>query len=802
MAGRFNLGTLTVDMVAKTAGFAQGMTAAERASARWRKSVQKDINAVKSAALGMAAGVGAALGVAFTFKKFIDETVAAQHEQAQLAAVLKSTSEAAGYSQKQLNAMAEAMSAASTASSGEINNAQTTLLAYTNIVGEDFPRALQAAVDMSARLGTSLVSSAELVGKALDIPSQGMTALSRQGFKFSEDQKIVIKRLEETGRLAEAQSIIMEALEESYGGAAKAARDTLGGALTSLGNTINMMFASQQDMQGLTDSINDLSDTLSRPEFSQAISNLGAGIAWVASVAAQAVISVGTLGESVAAMVYGIAADDVVRLKAQAESLRKQIATNENLNFKWAQKKAEQQREELAIVEKRIKQAEELQRLQEKAQKPVAKKSVDEGFELKLAKQAEAAQKAAEEARKAAEARKKAIDDVIGSLKREYETFKLVGHEITVYDLKAKGATPTQIKQAQAIIDKIKVLQEEADAAAKVVKTYDQLKAQLDPVAAAQERYKATIKEIEESSATAAEKVQLTALAIKKLNEEISKGATVAAPTYRHDTNISGALGDMLNISQAGEELSSWYADQFVLQEENLARQLEAHKNNLDEQERARKEYSDNMVAIDAQLVERQEELQKASMVATSAFLQEQSQVALNQLAALGKESSAIYKTLFLANQAAAIANTIINTEEAAIAALKLGPVAGLIMSNVVRGLGYASVGIIAGTTLAGMAHSGIDEIPREGTWLLDKGERVVDTKTNMDLKSYLQEKKEHGSGVVVNVYEDRSKAGRVEESTNDQMQTVIDIFVSDIAADGRSAGAIQRKFGLAAQGY
>lgn len=39
---------------------------------------------------------------------------------------------------------------------------------------------------------------------------------------------------------------------------------------------------------------------------------------------------------------------------------------------------------------------------------------------------------------------------------------------------------------------------------------------------------------------------------------------------------------------------------------------------------------------------------------------------------------------------------------------------------------------------LAGVAHSGLDSIPREGTYLLDRGERVVARDTNRDLKDFL----------------------------------------------------------------
>lgn len=45
----------------------------------------------------------------------------------------------------------------------------------------------------------------------------------------------------------------------------------------------------------------------------------------------------------------------------------------------------------------------------------------------------------------------------------------------------------------------------------------------------------------------------------------------------------------------------------------------------------------------------------------------------------------------------------------------------------------------VASTSLMGMAHDGIDNIPREGTWLLDGGERVLNPNQNRDLTQYLR---------------------------------------------------------------
>lgn len=109
--------------------------------------------------------------------------------------------------------MAAAMEGITTKSAGEFNQAQTVLLGFTNIVGEQLPQALKQAANFSVRTGADMKSAAETVGRALDIPSVGMASLARQGFKFSESQIEAAEKLEQTGRIAEAQQIVLNALE-------------------------------------------------------------------------------------------------------------------------------------------------------------------------------------------------------------------------------------------------------------------------------------------------------------------------------------------------------------------------------------------------------------------------------------------------------------------------------------------------------------------------------------------------------------------------------------------------------------
>lgn len=104
-------------------------------------------------------------------------------------------------------------------------------------------------------------------------------------------------------------------------------------------------------------------------------------------------------------------------------------------------------------------------------------------------------------------------------------------------------------------------------------------------------------------------------------------------------------------------------------------------------------------------------------------------------------EQSGSFKTMFLMQQSMAFASAIVSAHLAAVqttADITLPFVGKIPAASAILGFGYANAGIIAAQTLAGMAHDGIDNVPNEGTWLLDKGERVVDSRTNADLKNYL----------------------------------------------------------------
>lgn len=167
--------------------------------------------------------------------------LATQEEAAQqkLGAVLRSTGYAAGFSAGELTKQASALQELTTFGDEAIVNLQAILATFTQIKGDNFTAATRAALDMSAVLGQDLKESATQLGKALNDPVLGVTALRRVGVSFNASQTEVIKNLAQTGRVAEAQALILKELSVEFGGAAEAASKSGTGGIKQLKNALS-----------------------------------------------------------------------------------------------------------------------------------------------------------------------------------------------------------------------------------------------------------------------------------------------------------------------------------------------------------------------------------------------------------------------------------------------------------------------------------------------------------------------------------------------------------------------------------
>jgi hypothetical protein len=175
--------------------------------------------------IGAAGGIYAlGRGIRFVASEYTESARAG----AQTDAVIKSTGRAAGISRSHVEGLAGALSRKAAIDDELIQSGANVLLTFKQIRNEAgrgnkmFDRATAAALDLSVAFGKDMRSSSVMVGKALNDPIKGITALNRVGVTFSEKQKEQVAALVESGDKLGAQKIIIKELESQVKGSAKA----------------------------------------------------------------------------------------------------------------------------------------------------------------------------------------------------------------------------------------------------------------------------------------------------------------------------------------------------------------------------------------------------------------------------------------------------------------------------------------------------------------------------------------------------------------------------------------------------
>lgn len=178
---------------------------------------------LKKIAIG--GGIALAGAVAFGVRSLAD----LQRSQAQTAAVIKSTGGAAGVSAQQVRDLAEAQENLTTVDDKVIQDGENLLLTFTGIGKQVFPQATKAMVDLGVAMAggnveqVDLKASAIQLGKALNDPVKGITALTRVGVSFSKEQQKQIKNAVKHGNVLKAQKLILSELNKEFGKAGEAA---------------------------------------------------------------------------------------------------------------------------------------------------------------------------------------------------------------------------------------------------------------------------------------------------------------------------------------------------------------------------------------------------------------------------------------------------------------------------------------------------------------------------------------------------------------------------------------------------
>ncbi|MDT4838488.1 hypothetical protein FQZ97_722460 [compost metagenome] len=285
----------------------------------------------------------------------------------------------------------------------------------------------------------------------------------------------------------------------------------------------------------------------------------------------------------------------------------------------------------------------------------------------------------------------------------------------TLYKLALDGATESQLKQASAALKAIDIFEKQQKA---------------------QEDYKAVVASLRTEEEHLTDQLKERLRIIESMpdlpegerREQTSRAIDAAfatAPQFEGlDATIGGPASEFMRLGDAEKDLEDWYATQLELlaqhRQERAGLTAEWDAQELD----LKRQHEQALANIE----------QNRQLVALSA-----AESTFGSLADMAKtyagEQSGIYRTLFLAEKAAAIARSTIAIQEGiALAAANPFPLNLAAMASVAA----ATAGLVGNIAAVGMAHDGIDSVPATGTWLLEKGERVTTAETSAKLDSTL----------------------------------------------------------------
>lgn len=302
---------LVVRIVGDTRSLEQSYKRAQAATGRFGRQMESAGRGAVVASIGFR-GLGRAVGYASAsflgaagfvtaVKAGFNEMLAGQAVAADTAAVLRSTGHVAGVTAGRVDDLAKSLQRMSGYDDEAVASAENLILTFTNVrdvagKGNDvFTQTIKSTLDLSRRFDQDLSTSAVQLGKALQDPVRGVTALRRAGISFSESQQRTIRHLVETGRVLDAQKIVLREVRRETGAAAEAYGKTMAGQIDILkGNLTNLAGEIAQtlnpEVKRLTENFNKW---LENPEnkrkiidgFTSSIHGLGAAFQFAAGAA-------------------------------------------------------------------------------------------------------------------------------------------------------------------------------------------------------------------------------------------------------------------------------------------------------------------------------------------------------------------------------------------------------------------------------------------------------------------------------------------------------------------------------------
>lgn len=748
-----SLGTLTLDLVAKTGGFVDGMSKAERASLKWRKKASADIKAVGKTMAGL--GVASAAGLAAMTVKLASSgreiqqlatltnsattefqriSLAAGHygvEQGKIADILKDTNDRIGdFIQT---------------GGGPMKDFFENIAPLVGVTADEFarlsgPDALQLYVSSLEKAGASQQEMTFYM-EAMASDATLLLPLLKNGGK---ELGILGDQAEKAGRVI--SDIDLSQLEEL-----DRSTKELKASFSGMSNEVVL---------SALPAVNDLVGTLSDPATVETAKTLGQAIVVSVTAAANAItgaINVAKfLGEELASISVGASFDDIARLNEQLELAKSAIENpSERLRFfgpggvieYWDEDElnAEIARLEVAIGAG-YKRINDFGTGKTPVIDPVG------GAKTTPARTGIGSPVKTET---------NAIEAQIKALKLQAETIRMSKSVAALYKLEIEGATVAQLQSAQAALESIDAFKQQDEAqkeAAAAIGEINQgalqvaegMKSQEQIILESYERRKQIV--LDNTIITGEARTKLLVDLEKKMHKDLE-----AENAGYWDRYLAAAEENLTNFDQITADTIGNFSSSFAGAIESMVFDAET----LDE---AIYDLVNGMAR---------------SMVSALAEMGAQWLAYQAVQLLVGKTAQASAATAITSNAAAASVMASLNAFSSTAAIPIVGPALAPAAAAAAQAVTAPMAATVAALSLSGMAHDGLMSVPTTGTYILEKGERVTTAETSAKLDQTLnnvQSNMQGGGGMggvrIVNIESTDAMANYM--GSNDGERTVV----------------------------
>lgn len=728
-----SLGTLTIDLIAKVGGFVSGMDKAERASAKWSKQVQDDVAKSSAALAGVgAAAIAAGLAVGASGFQLLKSTSKQISETDRWAKSLQLSTqellawqfaaEKAGVSGDQMadifKDIGDKIGDAVLNKSGEAVDALNALGLSAEKLSKVTPdKQLLAIGEALGKIGTNAEKTTILESLGNDL-SKLLPLFDNNNEKLKQ----FIDLAKDYGVAPDPSSIddlvkvnqLFEDMEAQVSGL----KMEIAAGLANV------------DLSPLQNSLDKLHDVLTDPVVLQGISDLVSEVAqlagWLVKAAAGAGQLAASTGNRFAALSGKIDLSNIDQVNERISYLQKSLegkkgfySQSESM-FGWitgVDDSAKALNDELlSLIETRDKLAK-----ASKSELPLQTATVGTSNPFSLppggtnGKSVNAPVNKLESAYKALEQsylRQIVLtDQLTGKTKEATELEKL---RFDISSGKLVGINREQQIRLEGLaseIDKYNALSKFRDLQDELLTPEEKL------LKTTKERFD-VLKDIQGMQGVTPDEYN-------KAADAITKGSFEEAPKFTGlDPMFGGESGELRKVDDAQKELEKWYQNQLDLLEQNRQARSDLNEEWDARELELKKKHQDEMNNLD----EARNQLMLSSVVDGLGSMVDFTRTAFG-------EQSGIYKAAFAVQKAAAIAQSVIAIQQGiAMAAANPFPYNLAAMASVAA----ATASIVSNIAAVGMAHDGIDSVPETGTWLLQKGERVVTSGTSAKLDATL----------------------------------------------------------------